>query len=184
MAERERCPSCGTELPANAPQGLCPACLLRQGLDSEASDPPSSTPPSPPDPDRDEDVLSRLSLVAAMVAVEPGTDRALLRRLRADQGVGPGRHGGCLQGSPAQPEPAGRLEVAQVRHPGHRRRAAAVPERGRGGRAPGPPAHRADLRGGRARRPPVLQHEAGRRARAWRRSWPTSPPTRRPPRGW
>src|SRR5262245_38822929 len=37
MAERERCPSCGSELPINAPQGLCPACLLRQGLGTEAS---------------------------------------------------------------------------------------------------------------------------------------------------
>src|SRR5689334_5034761 len=36
MAERERCPNCGSELPVNAPQGLCPACLLRQGLDTEA----------------------------------------------------------------------------------------------------------------------------------------------------
>ena len=36
MAERERCPGCGNELPANAPQGLCPACLLKQGMESEA----------------------------------------------------------------------------------------------------------------------------------------------------
>ncbi len=35
MAEREVCPSCGNELHANAPQGLCPECLLRQGLESE-----------------------------------------------------------------------------------------------------------------------------------------------------
>ena len=51
MAERERCQSCGNELPANAPQGLCPACLLRQGLESGATDPTSSTPPSNADPD-------------------------------------------------------------------------------------------------------------------------------------
>jgi serine/threonine-protein kinase len=38
MAEDERCPSCGSELPVNAPQGLCPACLLRQGLDTQAPD--------------------------------------------------------------------------------------------------------------------------------------------------
>ena len=37
MAENERCPSCGQELPANTPQGLCPACLLRQGMESEAA---------------------------------------------------------------------------------------------------------------------------------------------------
>ena len=36
MAERPTCPRCGSELPARAPQGLCPRCLLREGLDSEA----------------------------------------------------------------------------------------------------------------------------------------------------
>ena len=28
MAEAQRCPNCGREMPAHAPQGLCPACLL------------------------------------------------------------------------------------------------------------------------------------------------------------
>ena len=51
MAERERCPGCGNELPPIAPQGLCPACLLRQGLESEGKDLPSSSPPNPGDPD-------------------------------------------------------------------------------------------------------------------------------------
>ena len=32
MADHNCCPTCGSELPANAPLGLCPACLLRQGL--------------------------------------------------------------------------------------------------------------------------------------------------------
>ncbi len=36
MAEHKCCPSCGFELPANAGQSFCPACLLRQGLESEA----------------------------------------------------------------------------------------------------------------------------------------------------
>src|SRR5271156_2176688 len=36
MAESKRCPSCGLELPANAGQSFCPACLLRQGMESEA----------------------------------------------------------------------------------------------------------------------------------------------------
>src|SRR5262245_37391598 len=39
MAECNRCPNCGSELPLDAPQGLCPACLLRQGLDTEAPTP-------------------------------------------------------------------------------------------------------------------------------------------------
>ena len=43
-----------------------------------------------------------------------------------------------------------------------RGRRPAVPHRGRGGRPPRPPEHRADLRGRRARGPALLQHEAGR----------------------
>ena len=36
MADADRCPNCGSELPPNAPKGLCPRCLLQQGLDSDA----------------------------------------------------------------------------------------------------------------------------------------------------
>jgi len=34
MAERQHCPNCGCGLPAHSPQGLCPACLLGQVLES------------------------------------------------------------------------------------------------------------------------------------------------------
>jgi WD40 repeat protein/tRNA A-37 threonylcarbamoyl transferase component Bud32 len=51
MADRERCPRCGNELPANAPQGLCPVCLLEQGLMSGDPDSSPPTPPSSPHPD-------------------------------------------------------------------------------------------------------------------------------------
>src|ERR1700733_4028701 len=44
MVECRSCPNCGSELPVNAPQGLCPACLLRHGLDTEAPDPPHGEP--------------------------------------------------------------------------------------------------------------------------------------------
>jgi serine/threonine protein kinase len=37
MAETKRCPGCGLELPAHAPETFCPACLLRQGMESEAA---------------------------------------------------------------------------------------------------------------------------------------------------
>ena len=36
MAEQPTCPRCGAELPARAPKGLCPRCLLRAGLGGEA----------------------------------------------------------------------------------------------------------------------------------------------------
>ncbi len=35
MAEPQRCPICGREMPAHAPQGLCPACLLEGVLDNQ-----------------------------------------------------------------------------------------------------------------------------------------------------
>ena len=35
MFEPNRCPGCGATLPADAPGGLCPLCLLRHGLESE-----------------------------------------------------------------------------------------------------------------------------------------------------
>ena len=36
MAEARKCPECGSELPPEAPQGLCPQCLLKAGLSSES----------------------------------------------------------------------------------------------------------------------------------------------------
>jgi serine/threonine protein kinase len=35
MNELARCPKCGTGLPADAPAGLCPKCLVQAGLESE-----------------------------------------------------------------------------------------------------------------------------------------------------
>ena len=32
MNQHHQCPHCGTDLPASAPRGLCPVCLLKQGL--------------------------------------------------------------------------------------------------------------------------------------------------------
>ena len=55
MAERRRCPNCGDELPANAP-GLCPACLLRRGMESEETGPVPSMPPGFPDTGTDRGV--------------------------------------------------------------------------------------------------------------------------------
>ncbi len=52
--ENRKCPRCGAELPAGAAEGLCPACLLRRGLETNtvgytASQGPASgwTPPEP-----------------------------------------------------------------------------------------------------------------------------------------
>ena len=34
MADVQTCPNCGAEIPADAPAGLCPKCLLREGFNS------------------------------------------------------------------------------------------------------------------------------------------------------
>jgi len=43
MSDTGICPSCGTPLPPTAPEGLCPACLLRAGVATEAADAPLTT---------------------------------------------------------------------------------------------------------------------------------------------
>src|SRR5579872_2184938 len=34
MAETRKCPTCGTEMPADAPDWLCPSCFLEKGLEA------------------------------------------------------------------------------------------------------------------------------------------------------
>lgn len=38
MVESKTCPECGAELPADAPVGICPKCLLRLGIDDSQPD--------------------------------------------------------------------------------------------------------------------------------------------------
>jgi tRNA A-37 threonylcarbamoyl transferase component Bud32 len=41
---QRRCPDCGADLPANAPEGLCPRCLLGPGLSDPSPTPPPVSP--------------------------------------------------------------------------------------------------------------------------------------------
>ena len=41
MAEAYRCPECGAEVPRDAPQGLCPRCVLKAGFGTQSTDPAS-----------------------------------------------------------------------------------------------------------------------------------------------
>jgi len=38
MAEKKNCPKCGADLPANAPRGLCPQCLMKAGMQVKGED--------------------------------------------------------------------------------------------------------------------------------------------------
>ena len=40
MSETQRCEQCGTQMAADAPQGLCPQCLMKLGLPTEVQTPP------------------------------------------------------------------------------------------------------------------------------------------------
>ncbi|MEK7952691.1 protein kinase domain-containing protein [Luteolibacter soli] len=53
MTESHSCPDCGAPLPADSPQSLCPACLLRQALASRTivAGQESTPPPPPPTPE-------------------------------------------------------------------------------------------------------------------------------------
>ncbi len=44
MVGKQKCPECGTELPSGSPEGLCPACLMKMGLQApETVDPTTLT---------------------------------------------------------------------------------------------------------------------------------------------
>ena len=52
---KNKCPQCGADLPAGAPQGICPRCLLKQGLQPDTQAQTSLTPPGgfvPPEPEQ------------------------------------------------------------------------------------------------------------------------------------
>src|SRR5262245_17326914 len=39
MNDARRCPVCGSDIPAGTPEGLCPRCLLKAGLESQLGQP-------------------------------------------------------------------------------------------------------------------------------------------------
>ena len=45
MAESSRCPQCGAEVPGDAPQGLCPNCVLKAGFGTQQTERVRSTGP-------------------------------------------------------------------------------------------------------------------------------------------
>jgi len=54
MDQEHRCPQCGAEMAADVPHGLCPACLLKRGLETQTGGGEGSQPDSaayvPPTP--------------------------------------------------------------------------------------------------------------------------------------
>jgi hypothetical protein len=59
VAKAQECEQCGSELPFNAPQGLCPRCLMRMGLSLKNRGSAKAEPPLAPTPLKDKSRAER-----------------------------------------------------------------------------------------------------------------------------
>ena len=117
MPPDRTCPDCGHLLPPDAPEGLCPACLMGAGLDQTGGDdaPGASAdlPPTRADAVHDAPTIDRLAVhdeptIGPEPAARPPAARRhhpLLRRLRAARRGRPRRHGRRLQGPAGHAQP-------------------------------------------------------------------------------
>ncbi len=100
MAEENHCPQCGAELLADAPQGMCPKCLMKLGLPTgaEADKAGASKPTS--------DVPTSATPPAGFVPPEPAELAKQFPQLEILELLGQGG----IQGPPEAARPPGRPE--------------------------------------------------------------------------
>src|SRR6516165_4437187 len=82
MTENHRCNRCGNPLPSDAPEGTCPACMPRTGLEPETRPPSDGSAGEnvtfsfePPQPGHVLESLARsIGSIPRVLLPEPGTD--------------------------------------------------------------------------------------------------------------
>src|ERR1700691_4255157 len=80
----KNCPQCGGPLPSGVLEGLCPACLLKQGAAADTAAPPETAPFEPPRVEEMARLFPQLEIIAlickgGMGALYKARQRALDR---------------------------------------------------------------------------------------------------------